>query len=231
MWKSIVLLNAVFWVICFLILGAAGCGGDDPYQDYVWTRVADTSGVFNASDGDIFLTDMAEAELLGTSGESGYVLVGAERMIGDYLVEATLKAAVWTSPDGQTWTRLPDYPDVFSDDPGVYYESPSDYSMNAITRFGDKLVAVGRQARLSPFPHQDYSYAAAWVSEDGVLWIKHYIDELYENEVAPWLEHGPLEGPRDVAASDQEVVAVGSSADRGFIWRSIDGANWQRVFL
>jgi len=217
--------RALIWATCFLILGAAGCR-EDAYKDYSWKRVADAGGVFASPNGGIFLSDVAQATSLGASGAPGYVVVGAER--GSFGSGATLKAAVWTSADGQNWTRLPDHPNNFTDYPGN--PNPSDYSISAVTRFRNKLVAVGRKRLASP-PHPDApSQASAWLSDDGVQWTWHQIGSTAPPNVGPWLEHGPIDGPADVAASEQEVVAVGSSHDQAVVWRSTDGVTWQVAF-
>jgi hypothetical protein len=65
------------------------------------------------------------------------------------------QAAVWTSPDGLAWTRVPDDPTVFDIHPHTEFSE-----MTSVAALGDGLVAVGSKGGV----------AAVWISHDGVSW-------------------------------------------------------------
>jgi hypothetical protein len=67
-----------------------------------------------------------------TVGGPGLVAVGAEQTSGH--------AVVWTSPDGITWSRVPDDEAVFV---GTDRSDPNGQWMNGVTAGGPGLVAVG----------------------------------------------------------------------------------------
>jgi hypothetical protein len=60
------------------------------------------------------------------------------------------EAAIWTSPDGLSWNRVPDGPEFL------------DNEVNAATRWNDRVVAVGDRG--APDAYQ----ATAWLSPSGV---------------------------------------------------------------
>jgi hypothetical protein len=66
------------------------------------------------------------------------------------------QVAVWTSPDGVTWSRVPDDPTVFGE-PG----NQSGTGMRSVAVVGDGLVAIGAKG----------GAAAVWTSHDGSTWI------------------------------------------------------------
>jgi len=139
-------------------------------------------------------------------GGPGFVAVGAD----------SGAAAVWTSPDGVTWTRVPHDPEVFGDgEPWL--------AMNAVTAGGPGLVAAGHGER--------YSGAAIWTSPDGIEWSRVPHDEAVFGGVGFQLI-------LDVTAGATGVVAVGLEdvpdphtefGTRAAIWTSPDGIAWMRV--
>ena len=80
-----------------------------------------------------------------TAGGPGLVAVGYD------LFDAGFDAAVWTSPDGVNWSRVPHNEAVFG--------GTGTQEMNAVTAGGPGLVAVG-SARL---PDGD---------GDGAVWVE-----------------------------------------------------------
>lgn len=114
-------------------------------------------------------------------------------------------AAVWTSPDGVTWTRVPHDEAVFG---GSGYQS-----MNAVTVGGPGLVAVGQDSS------GDGVGAAVWTSPDGVAWTKvpGNPDTFGGSDARIML---------GVAADGSRLVAVGAIGTGSAIWTSPDGAMW-----
>ena len=89
--------------------------------DLVWTRIAHDETVFGGP-GDQQMGSV-------TVWEGGLVAVGSDRSGGD------LDAAVWTSADGVTWTRIPHDETVFG--------GPGNQQMGSVTTWEGGLVAVG----------------------------------------------------------------------------------------
>lgn len=107
---------------------------------------------------------------------------------------------LWTTDDGHTWTD----------------RTPADFAsagLAGVTRFGDRLVAVGRGDTINV----DANVAAVYLSDDGLTWRQAATD---------------LEGQLiDVIATDDGLYAVGGvpAADAAGIWHSADGAAWERI--
>ena len=99
-----------------------------------WTQVPDSPAFAKAEMNDVAV------------GPHGLVAVGSAQTDS----EIGTDAAVWTSPDGLAWTRLPSQPDF------------ADASMFAISDSPSGLVAVGQGAQ----------GAAAWTSTDGTRWVR-----------------------------------------------------------
>ncbi len=152
-----------------------------------------------------------------TAGGPGLVAVGSGSVPEGQPVEVVTHArtaAVWTSPDGETWTRVPHDPDVFGS--GVHDRSGDglvgDWSMEAVTVGGPGLIAVGH----------DPDGPAVWTSPDGFAWTL----------VPPTQVQG--DGTMlDVVANGPGLVAVGSNDKWGEgppqIWTSPDGHTWTLV--
>jgi hypothetical protein len=109
-----------------------------------WTRLpydptafgAD-SGCGNYAGGRVRIRDVS-------TGGPGLVAVGS------YME----KAAVWTSPDGVAWTRVPYDSEVF--DPVTWLSE-----ITRVAAVGDGLVAIG---------HRSVQKEAVWTSHDGLVW-------------------------------------------------------------
>ena len=97
------------------------------------------------------------------AGGPGLVAVGGER-VGD---QGEGDAAVWTSPDGQDWTLVPDPDSVF----GGF----SRQDMRSVTLGGPGLVAVGTE-----FTDRG-DRAAVWTSSDGLAWQRAPADQAALN--------------------------------------------------
>lgn len=115
---------------------------------FSWTRLPPDPIAFG-DDPSCGLGGPGQARIRGvTSGGPGLVAVGS------YMEHA----AVWTSPDGMTWTRVPDDPAVFGV-LGAVANTP--YSeMTSVAAVGDGLVAVGWRG----------GGPAVWISHDGFTW-------------------------------------------------------------
>jgi hypothetical protein len=136
------------------------------------------------------------------AGGPGLVAVGSDGGGGD------VDAAVWTSVDGLTWTRVPH--------DGAVLGGPGDQSMWGIVAGGPGLVAVGSDGGGGDVD------AAVWTSVDGLTWTRVPHDEAV------------LGGPGDqsmvgVATSGPGLVAYGSDDVSAVVWTSADGLTWNRV--
>ncbi len=156
-----------------------------------WSRVPDDATVL-AEAGDQWMESV-------TAGGPGLVAVGLDLSGGGS------DGAVWTSPDGVTWSRIPDDEAVFG---GAW--------MNDVTAGGPGLVAVGR----------DGLTAAVWNSADGITWSRVAHDQaVFGGRIAQEMF--------SVTAGGPGLVAVGNIAtiddDDAAVWTSPDGVTWSRV--
>ena len=113
-------------------------------------------------------------------------------------------AAVWTSPDGSVWSRVPHDEAVFGRD--------RPQSMKSVTAFGSGLVAVGM---IDQRP-------AVWISPNGLAWsLVPDNPEAFAREGLPDVEGVTVGGPG--------LVAVGRDDNSAAVWTSPDGITWSRV--
>ena len=168
-----------------------------------WSRVTHTEAVFGG--------DGAQQMFGVTAGGPGLVAVGFDGTLGN---EAG-NAAVWTSPDGVTWSRVPHDDAVFG---GV-----GEQRMLSVTVAGPGLVAVGHDWPADT----DLVDAAVWTSPDGVTWSRVPHDEAVFGGAG---EQQML----SVTSGGPGLVAVGydsfdfNSMDAA-VWTSPDGVTWSRV--
>jgi len=148
-----------------------------------------------------------------TVGGPGLVAVGSESSVWDDETERseTYNAAVWTSADGLTWSRVPHDEAVFG--------GPGTQEMTSVTTGGPGLVAVG-----SDTTEVGYETAAAvWTSVDGITWSRVPHDEAVFDGVE--MNSVTVGGPGLVA-----VGLVGPYGGRdAAVWTSVDGITWSRV--
>jgi hypothetical protein len=162
-----------------------------------WSRVLHDEAVFGGP-GEEFMTSV-------TTGGPGLVAVGWDLEI------YSANAAVWTSSDGVTWSRVPDDESVFG---GVSHQA-----MWGVTDGGPGLVAVGED-RSRDFEDGD---VAVWTSTDGITWsrVPHDEENLGAGQVTSVTRLGTL------------LVAVGNEGDEdgddAAVWTSVDGIAWLRV--
>jgi hypothetical protein len=142
------------------------------------------------------------------AGGPGFIAVGSEQAEapdGSFANDA----AVWVSPDGETWERI-DSP-VFgagTDDPGD--EMGTQWMSDAATD-GDRIVAVG---------YEGYA-AAVWTSVDGYNWERVIDDALPPGTTDSYMNA--------VAVYEGGFIAVGSHRSDAGIWLSPDGLDWTQV--
>jgi hypothetical protein len=164
---------------------------------FAWTRVPHDEAVLGGTGSQLILAL--------TAGGPGLVAVGWDNGGGDS------DAAVWTSVDGLTWSRVPHDEAIFGGDGNQY--------VYGVSAGGPGLVAVGRDA--SP----DDSDAAVWTSPDGVNWTR----------VPASAELGGTgdQQMRAVVAGGPGLVAVGDSYvgedGNGAVWVSTEGISWSRA--
>ncbi|MEE8492106.1 MAG: hypothetical protein V3S60_10715 [Acidimicrobiia bacterium] len=112
-------------------------------------------------------------------------------------------AAVWTSPDGAIWTRVPHDAALFG---GA--------DMESITVGGPGLVAVGEDAD---------GDAVVWTSADGVTWSRVF----HHEGGGATMNSVTVGGPGLVAVGSDGGGQTESS--NAVVWTSPDGIDWSRV--
>jgi hypothetical protein len=158
-----------------------------------WSRVPGVEQALASPDGTAMLSVTASAQ--------GYVAAGS---IDDY--SESTDAAVWTSPDGVTWTRVPDDGSVFG--------GPQKQEIFSVRRVPGGFVAVGADG--------NETAAAVWTSLDGVIWTRVpngggvFGDPGKSLEVDPWVQ------AEDVVAADSGLIVVGwdSVDDQAAVWKA-----------
>ncbi len=143
-----------------------------------------------------------------TAGGPGLVAVGHD----------VQQAAVWTSPDGVTWSRVP------HDEPLGGLRG----KMYSVTAGGRGLVAVGEDlsSNLDDF-HDD---AAVWTSPDGVTWSRVPHDEaVFGGAGNQSMKSVTAGGPGLVAVGSDMAFGLSSPGFDAAVWTSLDGLVWLRV--
>jgi len=186
--------------------GLVAVGMDGPWGDgdvavwtsvdgFTWTRVPHDETVFGGVDSQV-INDV-------TVGGPGLVAVGNDGGRGPWDNNAENNAAVWTSVDGFTWSRVPDDETVFG--------GGGNPVMLSVTAGGPGLVAVG-----ADFYPASLAETAVWTSVDGIKWSRIPDDATFF-------------GATSVTAGGPGVVAVGGDGDGLGVWTSADGITWSRV--
>jgi len=189
--------------------GLVGVGHGDNGEDVdaaVWTSPDGLAWTPVPADPAVFGGPSEQAMVRVVAGGPGLVAVGWDYSGGDE------DAAVWTSPDGFTWTRVPHDEAVFG--------GPTGQEIRALGVGGPGLVAVGNDMSGGDLD------AAVWTSPDGLTWTRVPHDE------------GTLGGPDaqeiwGVVAGGPGLVAVGHDHEgdewKAAVWTSPDGVTWARV--
>jgi len=171
-----------------------------------WSRVAHDETVFGGEHGQVMRTVIA--------GGPGLVAVGWD---GRGILDDTpaVDAAIWTSVDGYTWSRVPHEDAVFG---GAWIEG--------VTVGGPGLVAVGGTGG-----YNTDGDAVVWTSVDGITWSRVPHDESVFGGANSYFMS-------DVTVGGPGLVAVGSGGGTGpwdhgdnhaAVWTSVDGIIWSRV--
>lgn len=148
---------------------------DEDTDAGVWTSVDGTTWSRVPNDGSVFGGAGVQQMLSVTAGGPGLVAVGFEDLSfqpnGEGFTDDRT-AAVWTSVDGITWSRVPHDEIVFG--------GHSD-TMTSVTATADGLVAVG---------HSDMG-SASWTSVDGITWFRVPFDETAVGSMSGVAVGGP----------------------------------------
>jgi hypothetical protein len=183
-----------------LALAAASCSAATS-PSLAWSRVPHDEAVFGGAGDQVFMNGV-------TAGGPGLVAVGSDNLLGG-------RAAVWTSPDGITWSRVPHDEAVFGGD--------GSQIMNGVTAAGPGLVAVGYSG-----PEEGELDAAVWTSPDGITWSRVPHDEAVFGGKGPVIMNSVTAGGPGLVAvgragpmTPQEAVAA--------VWTTPDGITWSRV--
>ncbi len=171
-----------------------------------WTRVHDDEGVLGGEGLQLMVSV--------TAGGPGLVAVGFDGLSG------RLDAAVWTSADGITWSRVPDDEEVLGGD--------GRQVMVSVTAGGPGLVAIGT----------DSFQGAVWISPDGITWTRVLDDEVILGsrmssvtaDGSGLVAVGWAVSRRDVAPLEPDSGFLGLELDEdAAVWTSPDGITWSRV--
>jgi hypothetical protein len=172
-----------------------------------WDRVTHDDSVFG---GDDVWHDMKAI----TAGGPGFVAVGAQGFeFWGPSEDVNATAAVWTSADGVTWTRIP-----HSESLDTRHDVGAWATMYDVAAGGPGLVAVGYDIR-------NIEEGAVWTSVDGSTWTR--VVRSVFNPVDPFY-------PRmtGILAAGDTLVAVGGNSLQGgtmLKWYSVDGGDeWFR---
>jgi hypothetical protein len=134
------------------------------------------------------------------------------------------RAAVWGSPDGRSWTRVPDA-DAFAATFPTFGGLPGAGGIDGLAAGGSGVVGVGGTGEWGTTAR-----AAAWQSADGQVWRR----SLVAGSTSAFM--------LDVAAGGPGFVAIGAAGivdprpyqetqvyPTGAVWVSVDGATWTRL--
>jgi hypothetical protein len=180
-----------------------------------WSRVPHDEAVFGGA-GEQGMSSVV-------AGGPGLVAVGSDG-IGVWVLTSSdqdfdpvdADAAVWTSSDGITWSRVPHDEAVFGGEGG--------HVMLSVTSRGPGLVAVGAASSVDTGDKPSNADAAVWVSVDGFTWSRVPHDpEVFAVSDRDWMA--------SVIAGGPGLVAVGSTGDvqtthNAAVWTSADGITW-----
>jgi hypothetical protein len=180
--------------------------GIDAYDAAVWTSPDGLAWTRVPHDETVFGGSGRQSMVSAVAGGPGLVAVGNDYSEDDWENDA----AVWTSPDGLTWARVPHDEEVFG----------AGQRMSSVVVGGLGLVAVG-----SGGPGAHWA-AAVWTSPDGLSWTRVPRDEeVFGGSRNQWMSSVVAGGPGLVAVG---VDTSGDDTDAA-VWTSPDGLTWARV--
>lgn len=161
-----------------------------------WSRVPHDESIFGGPGG--------QAMWGVTAWDGGFIAVGVDGTspeLGGSPDWTPQEAAVWTSPDGVSWSRVPHDEEVFA--------GPGRQEMWSVAASGTGLVAIGFDEEGPMTGSQEDQ--AIWVSEDGLAWT-----QVFGFGVG---------GMSDIEATPSGYVGVGELSGAA-VWTSEDGLNW-----
>jgi hypothetical protein len=190
---------------------------------FVWSRVPHDEAVFGGDSRQMMLGVTTGGLGLVAVGTDGYSYRSDDERFTEVPDEFAADAAVWTSRDGLTWSRVPHDEAIFG---GV-----GEQRMVSVTAGGPGLVAVGSvtgKQRGGPSHEKD---AAVWTSPDGFTWSR------VPHDPAVFARTGDIDWNEQmlgVTAGGPGLVAVGSDAGEqcgwdSAVWTSPDGFTWSHV--
>lgn len=148
---------------------------------YTWTLVPHDPASFGEGNPDEMFSGMRINDV--AAGETGLVAVGYD-MTELTPEELKVMAAVWTSPDGVTWTRVPHNPALFEGPP--YWPEAE---VTGVAAIGDGFIAIGRIG----------GGAQVWTSPDGTSWTRYTdLPDVTDTD-----------GMRQVIAAGNRVIILG----------------------
>ncbi len=144
---------------------------------------------------------------------------------------AATHAAVWTSPDGFTWSRVPHDEDVFGFGPS--FSGDGKVLIESVIDVEGGLIAVGSATRCDidwetePFDPDQIWYchhAVVWTSPDGLTWSRAPHNE--EVFVSGEMRHVITTGTGLVALGDVEIYPNGPVTNNGgaMVWVAVPGS-------
>ena len=155
-----------------------------------------------------------------TSTGSGWLAVGEEDTACELNCDtaSAVRAVVWTSADGLTWSRRPDA------------TSFAHAAMSAVVRLGPGFVAVGG-APDRVTTAQVPEHAVVWTSTDGRSWSRVADSPLFHAPAGTDQTFGDTMS--GIATDGKQLVAVGTVGTQGDVgsalaWSSTTGRTWQR---
>ncbi len=198
-------------------------GGADAAVGEEWTRVPGSEAVFGGVSG------VQRMEAIASDGEQ-LVAVGWDDSSGD------ADAAVWLSPDGESWARV---------EPGAAALGGTDSQiMRDVTASEGGFVAVGTQ-QVEGFRTD----AVVWLSVDGQVWERVsdagpgvnpdracVTSELDRTRFQAEDEAPATNAIKAVVAGSRGLLAVGFGGCEGelqapTVWASNDARTWERTHL
>jgi len=136
---------------------------------------------------------------------AGFAVVGREA-----------DAAVWTSPNGRTWTRL--------DDPAL--GGGGTQRISSLMAGPDGIVAGGTNFLPDEFGLYNLD-ARVWVSADGSSW--EAIDDATFGGPGWQYITSIVAGPNGLVAAGGDILGAPGVDNDAAVWTSTDGTTWARV--
>jgi hypothetical protein len=161
---------------------------------YDWQRIPHDEAVFGGMSGqwmhDVIFTG------------DRFIAVGTDLACPECIDRFAPQAAVWTSEDGITWSRVPDDPEVF----GVGPDGFAMLTMWSVTATDTGYVAAGMSDSRMPL----------WFSEDGIEWTR------VQDPDAPFARPTPMIYWNESQLFHEPVKALAATPD------GVIAASWDR---